>query len=616
MDKPAVDSFTSKVKHQGRAVTMLTQAVDFTEMLLDDDDNNLQGATIYITPPDDGDDTDQDSGDDDDNPDVLTGLSHFSGRMLQAEAEVVFAGPSNPESLPLNDAKKLSTKAKPKPTYLWRSGDLPPNNKLEQFYNRDVPLNEFLDFDRVWSPTEAAELFIFSDDVLSMIRSFTNKYAKRKGDFGFDVSVDELKVFFSVMLLSGYVKCRSRRMYWEAAADTHNEAVSNAITRNRFDEIMKYIYVYDPDTAEPGDKCAKVRPLSTILQHKFMKYRPPGKTGDIDEAMIAYYGGYGNSIKQSIRNKPVRFGYKTWCLNLDDGYLPNFDIYQGARGQQQDYKADFGVGGAVVLGLMDSLPQGIPFHLLVDNYFTSPQLFNELSDRNILVTGTFRRDRVGKCPLPSLAKKPRGEYKAYRLLGDTHDLVLVRWKDNGEMTIGSNCIGVHPVGKVTRWSAAEKKKVEVDAPAAVALYNKGMGGTDLMDHALSCNRPAIRSKKWWFPLLVFHLQASVHNSYLIYRRTSTREGTSFLEFLRPVVQTYLSSFGKSSKIPRGQMLYGRKRVDQRVDDTVRNDQTSHFSEPAMKRGRCAFCRQPSAVHRCVKCNVHVHQKCFTSYHNH
>ena len=40
-----------------------------------------------------------------------------------------------------------------------------------------------------------------------------------------------------------------------------------------------------------------------------------------------------------------------------------------------------------------------------------------------------------------------------------------------------------------------------------------MGATDVMDHTFSCNRPGIRSKRWWFPLLTFCRQFSLYNSY-------------------------------------------------------------------------------------------------------
>ena len=67
--------------------------------------------------------------------------------------------------------------------------------------------------------------------------------------------------------------------------------------------------------------------------------------------------------------------------------------------------------------------------------------------------------------------------------------------------------------------------------------------------------------------------------------------------------------------PKRPMLCSNKRVENRVSKTTRNDQMSHFVENAEKRARCAFCHQPSAVHKCFKCNVHVHLKCFTAFHN-
>ena len=83
--------------------------------------------------------------------------------------------------------------------------------------------------------------------------------------------------------------------------------------------------------------------------------------------MVAYYGGYGNTIIQS-----KRFGYKLWCLNLENGYLYNSDVYQGKSGRigaATIYKEEYGVGGLVVLTLLEALPD-IPFHHYIDNFFT------------------------------------------------------------------------------------------------------------------------------------------------------------------------------------------------------------------------------------------------------
>ena len=70
-------------------------------------------------------------------------------------------------------------------------------------------------------------------------------------------------------------------MYWESSTDTHNEAISNAMTRNRFDEIIKYIYMYDPDSAEADDKCAKIRPIMDIINDRFLKYCRTERDGQI-----------------------------------------------------------------------------------------------------------------------------------------------------------------------------------------------------------------------------------------------------------------------------------------------------------------------------------------------
>ena len=70
-------------------------------------------------------------------------------------------------------------------------------------------------------------------------------------------------------------------------------------------------------------------------------------TPDLDEAMIEYFGRHG--CKQSIRNKPVRFGFKAWCLNSRLRYLTVFDIYQGSTyGSTNDYQERFGKGGGTL----------------------------------------------------------------------------------------------------------------------------------------------------------------------------------------------------------------------------------------------------------------------------
>ena len=77
------------------------------------------------------------------------------------------------------------------------------------------------------------------------------------------------------------------------------------------------------------DKFTKLRPLLDLLKRRFLKHFNPTRDLSYDERMIKYYGEHG--CKQFIRGKPIRLGYKAWCLNQANGYLVNLELYQGAR---------------------------------------------------------------------------------------------------------------------------------------------------------------------------------------------------------------------------------------------------------------------------------------------
>ena len=91
-------------------------------------------------------------------------------------------------------------------------------------------------------------------------------------------------------------------------------------------------------------------------------------------------------MKQFIKDKPVRWGFKFWVLACPHtGYIHKFEIYTGKRLT----KSTNGLGYDVVMNLMDGLfQQG--YHLFVDNFYSNPQLFKDLLDKRCLATGTVR----------------------------------------------------------------------------------------------------------------------------------------------------------------------------------------------------------------------------------
>lgn len=96
-----------------------------------------------------------------------------------------------------------------------------------------------------------------------------------------------------------------------------------------------------------------------------------------DESMVKYFGRH--SCKQFTRENPIRFGYKIWCLNPKDGYLVNFDLYQGKNLKfNSDYEKLFGKAASPLLVLLDENPDDkteLNYNIYMDNLFSSFALF-------------------------------------------------------------------------------------------------------------------------------------------------------------------------------------------------------------------------------------------------
>ena len=75
---------------------------------------------------------------------------------------------------------------------------------------------------------------MFSDDLVLHVTNLTKLYALQHGKDNLNILEDEIRTFIVVLLLSEYCKVPYQDFYWADAPDTHNEAVSCAISKNRF----------------------------------------------------------------------------------------------------------------------------------------------------------------------------------------------------------------------------------------------------------------------------------------------------------------------------------------------------------------------------------------------
>ena len=221
----------------------------------------------------------------------------------------------------------------------------------------------------------------------------TIKYAVQSGVFQFTLSMDDLYKYFGILLLSGYNKLPQKRMYWETRTDSKNFLMN----RNKFEKIHKHLHFNDNSKLDACDKLYKVRPLLDPLNDKFCQYvKPMGNHFFLDEVMEPYFRHQG--MKQFIRGKPIRYGFKFWCLARSDGFLVKFYPYTGAG----DKVAGKTLGSSVPEKLcLQFVPVGLCIYM--DNYFTSLFLINSLSNNGLFCVGTIRNDRTEKAPLQDIS---------------------------------------------------------------------------------------------------------------------------------------------------------------------------------------------------------------------
>lgn len=70
-------------------------------------------------------------------------------------------------------------------------------------------------------------------------------------------------------------------------------------------------------------------------------------------------------------------------------------------------------------------------------------------------------------------------------------------------------------------------------------YNRGMGGTDLMDQNISRHRIAVKGKKWWWAIFTWMVDMAMQNAWILQCKNAGCHATTLLEFRRNVAQHYI-----------------------------------------------------------------------------
>lgn len=426
---------------------------------------------------------------------------------------------------------------------------LEPNHKYEWVLgakNSSVPANEYLLKDsykkmiRKSSPCELFETF-FSTEMKNHIidSSFENDLK---------LSVSNLNIYIAIIILTSFNKRTTIKDYWSTDPLLECPIVRSAISRNRFLEIQSKIKYSKKSELHSTDPTFRVRTIFELFRKNIKKFGFFETALAVDEMMIKFFGRL--KIKQYIRNKPVRFGIKVWALCGADGFVFDCDIYRGKNVTDDGILSNCALGSRVVIQLLQPLLMNAInnklslYHLYCDNFFTSRDLFLHLKNIGLKATGVVRKDRVKE--KNELDKKAsRGTYIVKN--DKNSGMNFITLMDSKEVSILSTAAGVEPQKSVKRYSKTEKNKVDINLPAAFAIYNKYMGGVDLHDQYCSSILPSMRSKKWTFSIFVRLIQSSLTNAVIIFNSVQEeRKKMPIKEFAMCVSREYLQKAELSS----------------------------------------------------------------------
>ena len=216
---------------------------------------------------------------------------------------------------------------------------------------------------------------MLTEQTVSVIATNTTAYAHSKGmNTSWKTSAEEVCLFIAVHIFMGINHLPRMHMYWEMA--WQQQFVVEAFSQHRFDDLLRFFHIAPPSPpASAYTVIDKISPLLTACQQSFSSCYLPPQVLVVDEAMAGFKGR--DSMKQYIRSKPTRWGYKIWCI-ASDGYLLNFDVYKGKQRRGSD---NISIHQTVVKLVQPYSHRG---HILyLDNLFTSPALFDHLEHLGI-----------------------------------------------------------------------------------------------------------------------------------------------------------------------------------------------------------------------------------------
>ncbi|XP_016360478.1 piggyBac transposable element-derived protein 4-like [Sinocyclocheilus anshuiensis] len=376
----------------------------------------------------------------------------------------------------------------------------------------------------------------------------------------------------------------------------------------KFMSISKALHLSDPKVDAENDKkrgtpeydrLCKIKPLYQDIRDACRASFHPSQNISIDERMVASKAK--NGLKQYMKNKPTKWGYKLFVL-ADSlcGYTWDFFIYEG-KANLEDSK---GISYDSVMILANERLLGSGYKLFVDNFYTSPKLFRDLLHKKIWACGTVRANRIGHLK----TQAPRGNIRWFR----EDNLLFVEWKDKRDVLMCSTfhkAFNGDSIKRNVKGADGVWAIQDFPVPAAVLDYNKHMGGVDLSDALISFYTVLHKTRRWYRSFFYHFVDIAVVNALILHQQMAKMNNQKPLtqKAFREALVAELAGTGPASAP-----------AQIRPTLTPYSHLPKYISgDSSIGRRKCKMCPNKTPV-MCVTCDVPLcfvpKRDCFTSWH--
>jgi len=376
----------------------------------------------------------------------------------------------------------------------------------------------------------------FSPDLVDFIVDKTNNYwvhtvSVDVPNIKIGTTLDELYCFLACTLLMSRNKKLRLSEYWSRDKLLKTDIFSEIMRRDRYLILLKMLHFVD-NAQQSSDRLQKISSISSRLQKSFENSFYPFQNLCIDESLLLFKGRL--SFKQYIPAKRSRFGIKTYVLcDCKTGYVLDSIIYTGSESHVTENAEEIGKTGNIVLTLLKPY-LGKGHTLYVDNYYSSPALFNFLHANITNACGTVKQRRKGMPIMDKKLKKGEIDFRT------TSNLLALKWRDKRDVFMLST---FHNSEFICTGKKNYKTQEFIRKPKCIVDYNLSMGAVDKCDMVVSSIKSIRKSIKWYKKYFFHLLDIAVWNSYCLYKY-KTRKDISIAAFHLQLIRQILRKYHK------------------------------------------------------------------------